>query len=91
MRNHGLLTVGLSVDSAVGYFLLMERSAEVQMKAREARPISAEAARPVHDEYDDRMAWQVFQWAQRNLVPDVESVLTRGRLGESNPRPSHYE
>ena len=52
----------------------MERSAEVQLKAREARPISAEAARVVHDEYDDGMAWQAFQWAQRNLVPDVDSV-----------------
>ena len=76
LRNHGLLTVGLSVDSAVGFFLLMERSAEVQLKAREARPISAAAARLVHDEYDDGMAWQAFQWAQRNLVPDVDSVLT---------------
>ncbi|TQR83893.1 ribulose phosphate epimerase [Mycobacterium hodleri] len=76
LRNHGLLTVGLSVDSALGFFLLMERSAEVQLKARAARPISAEAARLVHDEYDDGMAWQAFQWAQRNLVPDVDSVLT---------------
>lgn len=41
-----------------------------------ARPIGAEAARLVHDEYDDGMARQALQRAQRNLVPDVDSVLT---------------
>jgi len=39
LRNHGLLTVGATIDAAVGYFLLMERCAEVQVKARDARPI----------------------------------------------------
>ncbi|MBB3601980.1 ribulose-5-phosphate 4-epimerase/fuculose-1-phosphate aldolase [Mycolicibacterium sp. BK556] len=71
LRNHGLLTVGESVDAAVGYFLLMERCAEVQVKARHAKPISAEAARRVHDMYDELAAWQVFQWAQRTYVPDA--------------------
>jgi ribulose-5-phosphate 4-epimerase/fuculose-1-phosphate aldolase len=70
LRNHGLLTVGATVDSAAGYFLLMERCAEVQVKARDARPVGAEAARLVHDDYGDAAAWQVFQWAQRSLVPD---------------------
>jgi ribulose-5-phosphate 4-epimerase/fuculose-1-phosphate aldolase len=71
LRNHGLLTVGATVDAAVGYFLLMERCAEVQMKARDARPIGHESARRVHDEFDEVAAWQVFQWAQRTYVPDV--------------------
>ncbi|HEX3548689.1 MAG TPA: class II aldolase/adducin family protein [Mycobacterium sp.] len=71
LRNHGLLTVGATVDAAVGYFLLMERCAEVQLKARDARPIGAESARRVHDEFDEAAAWQVFQWAQRTYVPDV--------------------
>ncbi|BBX06062.1 class II aldolase/adducin family protein [Mycolicibacterium aichiense] len=70
LRNHGLLTVGGSVDAAVGYFLMMERSAEVQVKARDAKPIGAEAARRVHDMFDEVAAWQVFQWAQRTYVPD---------------------
>jgi ribulose-5-phosphate 4-epimerase/fuculose-1-phosphate aldolase len=69
LRNHGLLTVGATVDSAVGYFLLMERCAEVQVKAGAARPIGEAAARLVHDEFDDVAAWQVFQWAQRTHVP----------------------
>lgn len=73
LRNHGLLTVGATVDSAVGFFLLMERSAEIQVKARDARPIGAAAARRVHDEFDEAAGWQVFQWAQRTYVPDAGS------------------
>jgi ribulose-5-phosphate 4-epimerase/fuculose-1-phosphate aldolase len=45
LRNHGLLTVGESVAEAVGSFVHLERVAEAHMKAREARPISAAAAR----------------------------------------------
>ncbi len=45
LRNHGLLTVGDSVAEAVGSFVFFERAAEAQMKARDAVPISAEAAR----------------------------------------------
>lgn len=45
LRNHGLLTVGSSVAESVGLFLLFERAAEAQMKARAAKPISAESAR----------------------------------------------
>lgn len=43
--NHGLLTVGTSVGESVGLFVQLERVCEVQMKAREAKPISDEAAR----------------------------------------------
>lgn len=74
LRNHGLLTVGATVDAAVGYFLLMERCAEVQVKAPGAQPISADMARRVHDDFDDVAAWQVFQWAQRTHVPDTGIV-----------------
>jgi len=45
LRNHGLLTVGESVAEAVGLFIYLERAAEAHMKARDARPISAESAR----------------------------------------------
>ena len=45
LRNHGLLTVADRVDESVGSFVLMERVAEAHMKARDAVPISAEAAR----------------------------------------------
>ena len=69
LRNHGLLTVGATVDSAVGFFMLMERCAEVQVKARDAVPISAEMAGRVHDEFDEVAGWQAFQWAQRTYLP----------------------
>ena len=45
LRNHGLLTAAPRVDEAVGTFVHFERVAEVHMKARDAKPISAEAAR----------------------------------------------
>jgi len=45
LRNHGLLAVGDSVAEAVGTFVFLERAAEAHMKARDAKPISAEAAR----------------------------------------------
>lgn len=45
LRNHGLLTVGERVSDAVGCFVTMERVAESHMKVRDAKPISAQAAR----------------------------------------------
>jgi ribulose-5-phosphate 4-epimerase/fuculose-1-phosphate aldolase len=45
LRNHGLLTVAERVDESVGSFVQLERVAEAHMKARDAKPISAEAAR----------------------------------------------
>ncbi|RVU17878.1 class II aldolase/adducin family protein [Streptomyces antnestii] len=40
LRNHGLLTVGGSVDAAAWWFLSMERSCQVQLAARAAgRPV----------------------------------------------------
>lgn len=45
LRNHGLLSVGDRVDESVGSFVQMERVAEAHMKARDAVPISPEAAR----------------------------------------------
>ena len=45
LRNHGLLTATDGVAETVGLFVEMERVAEVHMKARHAKPISAEAAR----------------------------------------------
>lgn len=45
LRNHGPLTVGRSVEEAIGWFLFLERVAEIHVKARRARPISDAAAR----------------------------------------------
>lgn len=45
LRNHGLLTAADTVAEAVGSFVHMERVAEVHMKTKNPKPISAEAAR----------------------------------------------
>ena len=66
LANHGLLTVGSSPADAVGWFVLMERVAEVQMKARHALPISGEAAQAARaDIVTDGYGWDLFNWAIR--------------------------
>jgi ribulose-5-phosphate 4-epimerase/fuculose-1-phosphate aldolase len=63
LRNHGLLTVGDRVDQAVGRFIHMERVAEVHMKARDAKPISAEAARYAKADLDRIDTGRVGFWS----------------------------
>ena len=75
LRNHGLLTVGASVDSAVGFFLQMERAAEVHVKVPNAKPIHDDAARVAYDGLgSEATGWQLFQWLLRTLVPDPSVV-----------------
>ncbi|MEL6893996.1 MAG: class II aldolase/adducin family protein, partial [Actinomycetota bacterium] len=63
LRNHGLLTVGRSVESAVGWFVMAERVAEVHVKAPNGRPIGDEAARVAASTLaPDDVGWRVFQW-----------------------------
>ena len=45
LRNHGLLTVGTDVAQSVSRFVMLERVAEAHIKARDAQPISGQAAR----------------------------------------------
>ena len=66
---------GMSCNAdAVPSDTLMERCAEVLVKAPDGRSIGPESARRVHDEFDEVAAWQVFQWAQRSYVADVSVV-----------------
>ena len=75
LRNHGLLTVGLSVEESVGWFVMAERVAEVHVKAPNARPISDEAAAAAASTLAPHPAgWRMFQWLQRSLVPDRSVV-----------------
>ena len=77
LRNHGLLTGGRSPGEAVGWFVMAERVAEVHVKAPDGVPISVEAAKQVaHDMSSPAMAWKVFQWLARDLVPDPAVVLS---------------
>ena len=75
LRNHGLLTVGTSVEAAVGWFVMAERVAEVHVKAPDGRPITDEAAAVAAESLQpDHVAWRVFQWLQRSTVPDPSVV-----------------
>jgi len=64
MANHGLLTVGATVGQAVGFFVLAERAAEVEIKAGAgARVVSDDAAASVRQSVgqassgDDSFTW----------------------------------
>jgi ribulose-5-phosphate 4-epimerase/fuculose-1-phosphate aldolase len=75
LRNHGLLTVGRSVEESVGWFVMAERVAEVHVKAPNARPISDEAAAAAASTLAPHpVGWRMFQWLQRSLVPDRSVV-----------------
>jgi ribulose-5-phosphate 4-epimerase/fuculose-1-phosphate aldolase len=75
LRNHGLLTVGASVDEAIGWFIMMERVAEVHVKADRPQPIAdAAAAQAATMIGDPRQGWNAFNWAVRSRVPDPSVV-----------------
>jgi ribulose-5-phosphate 4-epimerase/fuculose-1-phosphate aldolase len=63
LRNHGLLTVGDRVAEAVGSFVHLERVAEAHMKARDAKPISAAAARYAKADLTRHGAGRVAFWS----------------------------
>ena len=76
LRNHGLLTVADRVDEAVGSFVHMERVAEAHMKARNAKPISAAAARYAKKDLVGHGAGRVaFQALVARHIADPNVVL----------------
>jgi ribulose-5-phosphate 4-epimerase/fuculose-1-phosphate aldolase len=77
LRNHGLLTVGGSVETAVGRFVVAERVAEAHIKAGVmGAPISTEGAKEVAGHYAEQdVAWFAFQYLVRDLIPDLTIVL----------------
>jgi ribulose-5-phosphate 4-epimerase/fuculose-1-phosphate aldolase len=75
LRNHGLLTVGATVDEAVGFFVMLERTAEAHMKAPHGKPIRADAAAQAYESVGTpRAGWHSFQWLLRTYVPDPSVV-----------------
>ncbi len=75
LRNHGLLTVGDSVAEAVGGFVLMERVAEVHMKVRNPKPISADAARFAQQDLTRfGIGRNAFQWLVKRHIEDFSIV-----------------
>jgi len=70
LANHGLITVGRSVDEAVFWFVTMERSCQAELLARSAgvpRPIPDDVARLTHSQVGSSLAgWfsaqPLFDW-----------------------------
>ncbi len=75
LRNHGLLTVGDRVDEAVGSFVQLERVAESHMKARDAKPISQEAARYAQSDLTRFGAGRIGFWALVSRYIEDPSVV----------------
>lgn len=65
LRNHGLLTVGGSVDAAVWWFIAMERACGVQLAAKAAgKPVAidhVDALRTREQLGTDLVAWMSYQ------------------------------
>lgn len=75
LRNHGLLTVGASVDEAMGWYLMAERVSEVHCKAPRPQPISdADARRVATTIQTPGQGWRTFNWSIRARIPDPTVV-----------------
>lgn len=75
LRNHGTLTVGASVDQAMGWYLMAERVAEVHCKAPRPQPISDDDARRVATTIQTPgQGFRTFNWTLRARIPDPTVV-----------------
>jgi ribulose-5-phosphate 4-epimerase/fuculose-1-phosphate aldolase len=79
LRNHGLLTVGKSVDEAAWWFISMDRSCQAQLLAEAAGapiPISPESARATRDVVGSVQAgWFSFQPLFEKVVKEQPDLL----------------
>jgi len=79
LRNHGLLTVGHTVDEAAWWYITMERSCEVQLLAEAAGTpveIDPEVARTTYDAVGGHFAgWFSFQPLYDKIVNDQPDLL----------------
>src|SRR5437588_11392728 len=79
LRNHGILTVGRSVDEAVYWFLALERSCHAQLLAEAAgRPvkIDPEQARLTRSQVGSEVAgWFSFQPLYEKMVREEPDLL----------------
>jgi ribulose-5-phosphate 4-epimerase/fuculose-1-phosphate aldolase len=71
LRNHGVVTVGQTVESAVGWFVMAERVAEVHVKAPNGKAISDEAAKIAAETLaPDAAGWRMYQWLVLSVLSD---------------------
>jgi ribulose-5-phosphate 4-epimerase/fuculose-1-phosphate aldolase len=79
LRNHGLLTVGQTVEEAAWLFITMERSCQAQLLAEAAGTpvlISPEQARVTHDQVSAPGAgWFSFQPLLQRLLKDEPDLF----------------
>ncbi len=79
LRNHGLLSVGHSVDEAAWWFITMERSCQVQLTATAAGkpvPISHENALLTRQQLgNDLVAWINYQPLYQQIVRSEPELL----------------
>ena len=79
LRNHGLLTVGHSVDEAVWWFITMERSCQAQLLAEAAGPtisIDPEMAAMTQTQVGGHLAgWLSFQPIYDRIVAEQPDFL----------------
>jgi ribulose-5-phosphate 4-epimerase/fuculose-1-phosphate aldolase len=79
LRNHGLLTVGHTVEEAAWSFITMERSCQAQLLAEAAGtpvPISPEQATLTHDQVGSPIgSWFSFQPLLQRLLKDEPDLF----------------
>ena len=83
LQNHGLITVGGTVDEAVWWFITMERSCQVQLLAEAAlrgtetlKLISPQAAAQAHNITGSAFAgWFQFQPLYARIVKEQPDLL----------------
>lgn len=79
LRNHGLLTVGDSVDAAAWWFITMERSCQVQLAAKAAgKPVHIDSANAKHtrDQLgNDLVAWINYQPLYQQITRSEPELL----------------
>ncbi|NEB81658.1 class II aldolase/adducin family protein [Streptomyces sp. SID14478] len=80
LRNHGLLTVGDSVDAAAWWFIALERCCQVQLAARAAgRPVLIDRRQAVATRErtgGDLVAWINYQSMWQDITRSEPDLLT---------------
>jgi len=84
LRNHGLLTVGQSVDSAVFWFITLERSCQVQLAAKAAGAVipidEYQAAKTYEQVGSEKVGWLSFQPLYNKIIRAEPDLLDLQRL-----------
>lgn len=79
LRNHGLLTVGETVDAAAWWFITMERTCQVQLLAEAAGttvPIEHQNAKLTHSQVGSEfVGWLNFQPLHDQIVAEEPDLL----------------